>query len=704
MLKKIIGAKPPPSPDEAVRRALASVAATTGDQPWEQGVDVPAGVSIRLATLDDLPGLVALEAFWHNEGLKSDESTLRRRLKNHPTGQLVAVAPDGQLLGVMYSQRVPSYESLLSTTRARELELHTPTGPVIQLLAVLQRPEAKQVGDVIRRTMLRYGQADPTVERACGVTRCRNFDASSSGTTPAAYRAHVDEADDPGLLFHTMAGAFVCDLVANYRPGDTQNLAYGVIISYEFRKAGLSRARAKAADGGRRGGAAAGAATGSAASPPATPSTLLLPTTKAECESLVIEMIAPLTTETRGVAKWDAERRHVGFMDLGIDSLDAQKLALNLNARLGLRLNDTIIFEQPNVAELAGYILEQLGGPQAVQAAQARHQSQSPPRAQLSDHLLAHQQQHQQQYIASGASARWPGSATTTFSMLPAGGDAVGQVPSERWLVGAAPIPSGRHGAFLHHAQHFAGTFFGISPAECSATDPQQRLLLEYGYEALHGADARRLELSGADMGVFLGIMNADFNALFVENESVYAATGGTISIAAGRLSFVLGSQGPVASYDTACSSGLVASHAASSALRLAECASGLVLAVSLMLSPQVLAAAALARTPSHPRLLSLLSLFLSAQSYPPVSICPARRIIYTPAPGCFPRTAGARPSTPAPTATHAAKASAPLSCALATTRPPRQPMRWRIWAAECDLTARARASRHRAARRRRAC
>ena len=46
MLKKIIGAKPPPSPDEAVRRALASVAATMGDQPWEQGVDVPAGVSI----------------------------------------------------------------------------------------------------------------------------------------------------------------------------------------------------------------------------------------------------------------------------------------------------------------------------------------------------------------------------------------------------------------------------------------------------------------------------------------------------------------------------------------------------------------------------------------------------------------------------------------------------------------------------------
>ena len=94
--------------------------------------------------------------------------------------------------------------------------------------------------------------------------------------------------------------------------------------------------------------------------------------------------------------------------------------------------------------------------------------------------------------------------------------------------------------------------------------------------------------MRAADVGVFLGIMNADFASIYVENDSVYAATGGTISIAAGRLSFVVGTQGPVASYDTACSSGLVASHAAFGAARAGECASSLVLAVSLMLSPQV--------------------------------------------------------------------------------------------------------------------
>jgi hypothetical protein len=198
-------------------------------------------------------------------------------------------------------------------------------------------------------------------------------------------------------------------------------------------------------------------------------------------------------------------------------------------------------------------------------------------------HLQSRGQQH---LVAS--SARWPGSATTSFAFLPAGGDAVGQIPSQRWGVADSPVPAGRFGAFLSHAERFAAAFFGVSAAETSATDPQQRLLLEHGYAALHSTHERRESLRAADVGVSLGIMNADFASIYVESGSVYAATGGTISIAAGRLSFVLGTQGPVVSYDTACSSGLVASHAAFGAARAGECVSSLVLAVSLMLSPQV--------------------------------------------------------------------------------------------------------------------
>ena len=90
--------------------------------------------------------------------------------------------------------------------------------------------------------------------------------------------------------------------------------------------------------------------------------------------------------------------------------------------------------------------------------------------------------------------------------------------------------------------------------------DPQQRLLLEFGYIALHAVCGLRESLRAADVGVF---MNADFATLHMQGKSVYAAKGGTISIAAGRISFVLGTQVPCGSYDTACSSALVALHGA---------------------------------------------------------------------------------------------------------------------------------------------
>ena len=60
-------------------------------------------------------------------------------MQAHPSGQFVAEAEDGKLLGAMYSQRVPSYKSLLTCQRLTELSLHVSDGPVIQLLGVVQR-------------------------------------------------------------------------------------------------------------------------------------------------------------------------------------------------------------------------------------------------------------------------------------------------------------------------------------------------------------------------------------------------------------------------------------------------------------------------------------------------------------------------------------------------------------------------------------
>merc|ERR1711965_479202 len=146
-----------------------------------------------------------------------------------------------------------------------------------------------------------------------------------------------------------------------------------------------------------------------------------------------------------------------------------------------------------------------------------------------------------------------------------------------------------RHGGFVTGAAAFDNGRFSVSPAEAAATDPQQRVVLEHGYAALHAAGFDKAFLEGSVTGVFVGIQALEFPELLVAmpaGSSVYSATGSAHAIACGRVSFALGMQGPCASYDTACSAGLVAMHAASSALVLGECVSAVAAGINLMLLP----------------------------------------------------------------------------------------------------------------------
>ena len=131
-----------------------------------------------------------------------------------------------------------------------------------------------------------------------------------------------------------------------------------------------------------------------------------------------------------------------------------------------------------------------------------------------------------------------------------AGGDAISQVPALRWDA-SGHLSAQSYGGFIYGAQAFDVSFFCTSPVETAAMDPQQRLLLEFGYAAMHDAGQRRDGLRDTNRGIFLAIMNTDFASLQEGNDSVYAATGSTISIAAGRLSYALGLQGMCVSVDT---------------------------------------------------------------------------------------------------------------------------------------------------------
>ena len=209
----------------------------------------------------------------------------------------------------------------------------------------------------------------------------------------------------------------------------------------------------------------------------------------------------------------------------------------------------------------------------------------------------------------AGVVGRWPGGCgdeSTRLQLQRACGDALSSVPASRWVLelsvdvralSDAQVACAGHGGFVAGAERFSGRAFSVSPAEAAAMDPQQRLLLEHGYEALHGAARRRVSLMGDDTAVSLGIERPDWALAqpLPARQSVYAVTGDNVSVAAGRLCFVLGLQGACSSVDTACASALVAVHGAAHLVHGVESGGALALSVSLKLVPHGTLGAALA-------------------------------------------------------------------------------------------------------------
>ncbi|MFJ9742369.1 beta-ketoacyl synthase N-terminal-like domain-containing protein [Streptomyces sp. NPDC101166] len=324
-----------------------------------------------------------------------------------------------------------------------------------------------------------------------------------------------------------------------------------------------------------------------------------------EVRRLVAARVAERVAGWSGAAVGDVPMDRP-LADLGMSSRDAVVLAGELSEMAGRELPATLVWEAATGDDLVARVCDPAVRPdtrvgdQAVRPGtrvgdQAVRPGSSP--AGRSDFPAVPPAGAAGEPVAVvGVGCRLPGGVhgpDDYWRLLCEGRDAIRRVPEDRWrdFTAFPPADAPAYGGYLDDVAGFDADFFRVTPREAAVMDPQQRILLEVVHEALDHAAVPAASLAGTATGVFVGVSAPEYGQLTGADPAgvdPWAPAGGALSVAAGRLAYVLDTRGPAMAVDTACSSSLVAVHQACVSLRSGECDTAIAAGVNLLLSPTV--------------------------------------------------------------------------------------------------------------------
>ncbi|WP_160717059.1 SDR family NAD(P)-dependent oxidoreductase [Chitinophaga solisilvae] len=520
--------------------------------------------TVRYARPEDLPALIALEAANWAEHLCTPAAVVHKRLEIYPEGQLV-LEMDGEISGVIYSQRIMQVQELQTTTIDAVDDLHQKDGHIIQLMGlyILPRKQYMNLGDQLLEFMLQLCSLLPGVETVAGITRCKDYE-QHQGTAYADYihlRNDRGTLTDTTLRFHAMHGARILSPVPGYRPKDTQNKGFGVLLTYD-----LYRRERK--DN--------------------------VITAQPEPESVYIRdktAVTAFITDTILFILRKPDRKGFSLerplMEMGLDSADLLELSERISREYNIPLEPSFFFEHSSGDRIISYL---------IAGDSARNRAAAVKEATAAAEITAPGHTHTDVAII-GVACRLPGNISNKeqfWELLKEGRSAIGKMPEGRWQWPATIDPVHTHkgidqGGYLEEIAAFDPSFFRITPKEAELMDPQQRFLLEMTWECMEHAGYPAKSFAGSDTGVFIGASGADYSRLLdqhPESAGAHYGIGSSMSMLPNRLSYFYDLHGPSMQLDTACSSSLLAVHEAVKSIRAGECTLALAGGIHLMCHP----------------------------------------------------------------------------------------------------------------------
>ncbi len=295
----------------------------------------------------------------------------------------------------------------------------------------------------------------------------------------------------------------------------------------------------------------------------------------------------------------------VPFSEYGIDSILGIAFVKQVNDRLELSLETTILYDYTTVDSLTSHILSAYGGEigrklkNGGDSVEPCHEKICLPavakvEASTTEAVVKPQQLSlgtgQERPVSCragrmsgdtselsgiaviGMSGQFPGAEDTNafWRNLIEGHDGVAELPSrylDREMYYSPILQPGksysRWGGILEGRDCFDPLFFNIAPSEAVSMNPHQRLILQETWKGLEDAGYNPKKLEKSKVGLFIGAEPTGYI-----HESF---TGASEAIVASRLSYYLNLKGPALVVNTGCSSSGVAIHLACEHLRHGE-------------------------------------------------------------------------------------------------------------------------------------